>query len=53
VSDLRESRLIDAGDRIVALISRCSDQATDEQRAEHDRFAAAIERIWNEAKNLS
>jgi len=46
------AKLIEAGDRIVALISRCSDQATDEQRTEHYRLVAAIERIWNEAKNL-
>jgi hypothetical protein len=39
-----------AGDRIVELISRCSDQAPDEQRVEHDRLAAAIKQIWDEAK---
>lgn len=44
-------RLRDAGDQIIALLSRCSDQATDEQRAEHERFARAIKRIWTDAKN--
>ena len=44
------ARLREAGDRIVALISRCSDQATEEQCTEHERFVASIKRIWEEAK---
>jgi signal transduction histidine kinase len=42
-------RLRAAGDRIIALISRISDQATDEQRLEHDRSVAALRQIWSEA----
>jgi hypothetical protein len=48
---MRENnRLREAGDRIVALCSRISDQATAEQFAEHQRFVETITRIWNEAK---
>jgi len=46
----QDERLLEAGDRIIALISRCSDQATDEQRREHERQAAALRQIWEEAR---
>jgi hypothetical protein len=39
-----------AGDRLIALISRCSDQATEKQRIEHERTVAALAKIWYEAK---
>lgn len=45
----RALRLREAGDRIIALMSRCSDAATDEQRDEHYRFVAALKQIWDEA----
>lgn len=43
-------RLKNAGDRILSLISRVSDQATDEQRAEALREEYAMRRIWVDAK---
>lgn len=41
--------LVDAGNRILSLLYRCSDQATDEQRMEHCRQHGELCRIWNEA----
>lgn len=41
--------LIDAGNRILALLYRVSDQATDEQRSEHIRMHAHFCSIWNSA----
>jgi hypothetical protein len=50
-SEQRAARapLVDAGNRILLLLYRCSDQATDEQRAEHYRQHGALCLIWNEA----
>lgn len=42
-----------AGDRILTLMSRCSDQATDGQKIEHKRNITAMWGIWNEARALS
>ena len=41
--------LLEAGNRILSLLYRCSDQATDEQRREHYRQHGDLCRIWNEA----
>ncbi len=41
--------LLDAGNRILSLLYRISDTATDEQRAEHYRQHGTLCRIWNEA----
>jgi len=48
----RECRLslVEAGDRILELISRCSDQLSDEVRDEHNRQMASLRRIWRDAK---
>jgi hypothetical protein len=40
-------RLEGAGDRIIEVLSRCSDQG-DEELA---RFVGALRRIWDEAKD--
>lgn len=50
-SEQRASRapLLDAGNRILSILYRCGDQATDEQRAEHYRLHGHLCRIWNEA----
>ena len=44
------ARLTEAGDRIIALISRISDQATEEQCVEHARYVQSLRQIWEEAK---
>jgi len=41
--------LVEAGNRILSLLYRCSDQATDEQRREHYRQHSSLCRIWNDA----
>lgn len=41
--------LVDAGNRILSLLYRISDQATDEQVAEARRTHQALCAIWNEA----
>ncbi len=47
--DAARRPLVDAGNRILVLLSRISDQATDEQCREHARQHAALCHIWNEA----
>ena len=48
----RVERLTNAGYHIIDLISRISDQATDEQRIEHEMFVSSVAKIWNEAKKV-
>jgi len=43
-------KLTKAGDRIIALISQISDQATEEQVVEHTQMVKSFKQIWNEAK---
>jgi len=46
----RRQSLIEAGDRIIALMSRCSDQVSDDIRNEHARTMAQLSEIWGAAK---
>lgn len=41
--------LVDAGSRILNLLHRVGESATDEQRGEHLRMVAALLGIWNGA----
>ena len=45
----RYRRIRDAGDRILTLMSRCSDQVTEDQASEYARFVASLQSIWNNA----
>ncbi len=53
IAQLRQenARLKAAGDRLLGLLSRVSDQATEEQAAEHERMVDSLRRIWVEAKH--